>query len=145
MSDELTVVGVMRSQMASVWPFASGILKPVVERSRGHLTMEFLADRLLDGVYQLFLAVRGDRPESALVTTIETKIATGKKALSIVAAGGTDARGWLLWLPALAQWAKAQDCEELYFDGRKGWEKILAGSGFNEVSRRFAKDLEGVK
>lgn len=135
------VVGVQRSELAQAWPFASSVLKPAFERSRGELSSESVADNLLAERCQLFLLVRDGVPDSAMVTAVEQR-ASGRTVLFILAAGGVNARGWLEWLPALERWAASHGCDEIYFDGRKGWARMLRGAGFAEASRRYAKRIQ---
>lgn len=137
----LEVIGVQVQDIEGVWPYVAKALKPAIQRSRGWFSLELVADRLLTGQYQLFVGVRDRKPAGAMVTELPILEASGRRVLLILLAAGSDPAEWADFLPAMEAWARSAGCEEIAFEGRRGWHKVVGPMGFQEVSRRFARPI----
>lgn len=106
---------------AEVWPLVGHFL--VAASRRGGVDLPEVLGRLRDG--RALLWVVADR--SAFVAALLTQIERGDDGLScrIIAIGGEGAAGWVRLIARIEDYARAEGCARVRFEGRHGWRRHL--------------------
>jgi len=116
------LVLVPQERVAGVFPIVLPLLKPALDWS-GECGAAALQDRLLSGIYRLWLCHEGAGPIAAAVTEIVTTI-RGPVCV-LVLCGGSERHKWMGLLDEIETWAAMQGCKELRIYGRPGWTRVL--------------------
>lgn len=103
------------------WPVAKAMLEPAVTRGT-KCSIDQVLDDLVNRRAQLWLCVRDDIPEMALVTVLT--IYPSRRVCQIAFAGGQDARFWVQHLHTIEEFAEANDCTSVEWFGRRGWGRL---------------------
>ena len=116
--------GIHSSKVGDWWPMVEPILQRATRRSKGRYDTAYLRKALDDRKAQLWLWVRGGRPQAVAVT--ETVIyPTGLKECRVVAIAGQGMRDWIGHLRGIEGWARSQGCRAMLLEGRLGWKRAL--------------------
>jgi hypothetical protein len=100
-------------------------IEDALEYSGGTHDFQDVADGILSGRMQLWPAEKG----CAVTEIVEFP---KKRTLNVFLAGG-EMDTIVDMLKSAETWGKAQGCSAMTVAGRKGWKRVLAPHGFNEV------------
>jgi hypothetical protein len=135
----------MKEMHLTVWPtpdeeleLARVMLKPLVDRSRGRISMELLERSFLSGEAQLWFVTEDGVTSSAAVTRI-INYPDGRRVFRIDGAAGLlqDGQEFIGTLERIAQ---RQGCTSVRIEGREGWQRSL--EGYSEVARILEKEIQ---
>lgn len=101
------------------------LLIPAIERSQGHTDIYHVIAKLLNGAMQLWISIRDDRVECAMVGYFINYDCM--RVYSIPFLGGRARENWLRFEPEITAWAKANGASEFETYARKGWLRVLKG------------------
>lgn len=123
--------------LREVWPHVGGMIKSVVDRSKGDWTIDGIVDRLLSGDWQLWVIYDGQF--RAVIATELFLEMSGRKAARTVFATGLGAKQWVHFQTELESWAQSMGCEKYTSLARKGWARYLTDYKITHVL--LEKDL----
>lgn len=127
--------------IVEVWPLIRPGILSAVERSRGRMTEEFIAQQLLDGKWQLWTYWKNKEYRALAITQI-ILTGSGMKTLEGIICTGEDKELWENYIPnTLEAFARAEGCKIFEMWARPGWEKILGPMGFRKTHVMLEKDL----
>ena len=121
------------------WPAIEGWIAAALEHGGVMLWPQDIYNALIARTMKLWLAFDGATLKGCMVTQLANYPRI--KVLSIVAAGGRDAREWMQFDSTISEYARILDCEAIEFLGRQGWEKMVAPYGYKPVVTVFRKTL----
>ena len=142
-TDDYIIAAVPVTLIDVVWSQCIKHIERVVERSHGELTLESVKEKLLKGNALLVTINKGS--EIVAVNTMEVRIfESGVRAMYIPITGGDDLDGWQEQFEKVAgAIAKDFNCTELRaLAVRRGWEKKLIPSGWENVHMVMRKQIE---
>lgn len=116
-------------ELPAVWPQVSYLVARALEYDPAGMSLDTVAQRLLDNKYLLILML--DELKLLAALTVELVTTNNVKTCNIITAGGIQADDWTdPFLDALEVLAKEQGAAKLTLIGRPGWAKRLRGRGF---------------
>jgi hypothetical protein len=119
-----------------MWPHVLGFLQPAIDRCKGLYAADDIKRFAGTGGMQLWIVVRGEAMQGAIVTEI---VAYPRAAACWVAfVGGNGLDGAPEIMDALADWARSQGCVGMRSEGRRGWARA---AGFDEVGSVLWRDI----
>lgn len=114
------------------------LLEPAAARN-GLYTQESLWAALKQGLMQLWLGEVNDEIAMALVTEIADYPA--RRQCTIVMAGGSHLDQFMPFLATLEAWARYSGCQRIRIEGRSGWQRKLAPSGYQSAGVILVRNL----
>jgi hypothetical protein len=130
-----------KEMVPEVWPVIAPGLQKAVDRAAGRMTMENIANYIIEGKWQLWLYLKGGEYKALAITEITT-CPTGMKILNRVVCTGEDKELWEVLIPStLEQFARVEGCKIFETVARPGWEKILGKQGFKKTHVFLEKEL----
>ncbi|BAF86846.1 hypothetical protein AZC_0848 [Azorhizobium caulinodans ORS 571] len=119
-----------------MWPLVGHWIEAAARRTRAMHTPTVRAS-LQDRQALLWVALAGGEVIAAAVTELEV----GDDGLScrIVAAGGRDAGAWAPLIHGIEDFARAEGCVRVRFEGRTGWRRYHPDYAVKRVV--FEKEL----
>jgi hypothetical protein len=96
-------------------------------------TWDDVRDGLSKGNYQIF-----DSDDGVMITEIN-QLPSGRYIKVFIAAGRLP--GIMDLVPKIEKFARAEGCQSLLANGRRGWAKILPDYGWKEVGVVYSKDV----
>ncbi len=106
-----------------VWPLVQDMIENAYAET--DLFLPDVLSWLRDGKGLLWLAVEGDKILAALTTSLEPR--PSGMSCRLVANGGHDIEQWKDHAREIEDYARAEGCVKVCFDGRRGWERIFVG------------------
>jgi hypothetical protein len=100
-----------------IWPVVSHLVKRAIDR--GFSEFPVIEANVLDGMYLLWLAVKGDNIIGVAVTGLVGD------ACEIIAAAGTDVGTWLHLITPIEDYARAEGRALMRIICRRGWKRLL--------------------
>ena len=121
-----------------IWAEVSPFLKDALAFNPGDLALRDVIDRLLLRDMQLWVY----RPEGEVIAALVTEVVQYPRrwVCRLVLFGGALQRCRSLE-PDLAAWAKGRGCDSLEIQGRRGWTRALAKTGWREVATVVRKEI----
>lgn len=133
------ISGVLSKDVDSVWFHVKQILARVVLPSTGH-TLDSVRKKLKKAKMQLWLI--GAEPLAVAVTEIQQRPAHDVLYVLFLAGGGL--KDWRDdWATVMEEYARANGCAAIEWNGRHGWNKIR-GSAYRDykpIGVTFRKEL----
>jgi len=124
----------------SIWDDVARLLEKSVATAGGRFEVDDVRDRILQGVYLLWVATVDKRIVAALTTRIIEY--PRRRALALDWIGGSQMRKWLpLAQKTMADYARLNGCEELEGYGRKEWGRALRAYGWQPHYMAFKMEL----
>ena len=108
-------------------------IEAALEYGDGNHTFDDIAAGVLSGRYRLW-----ERPQGCAVTEIITF--PRKRVCNVFLAGGEMSTITDLQAPC-EEYARASGCSSLVLTGRKGWVRVLADHGWNEIHTSMERKL----
>lgn len=108
-------------QVSDFWPQIRPLLSRVKRRDWDHESIETM---LTSAQAQCWGLIKGGAIFGVIITRIEN-IGSRKRCLVWIAAGEGLSRGRELLSGVIEPWAKANGCEYMQINGRKGWLRAL--------------------
>ena len=116
-------------------------MRKLVERFPREVTLQHLAQEILNGSRQLWLIMDGDKFISFVLTEIKVNQATGLKTLLIPSFAGEEGAGTVHLIGKLEAWGRENGCDESVIYGRDGWRRPLSAQGYHKDMAIFRKAL----
>ena len=111
-------------KLDQVWKHCRHFIAGAYDRQPCNDTFERVERAVHDGSALLWLAWNGERILGAAVTEIWNNPA--RRICAIIACGGDQINSWLTaCLPKIEAFAKAEQCECVHLEGRRGWSRVL--------------------
>lgn len=107
------------------WPHVRPFIEAAFAECRGDDSAEIVHADLLSGNQYLWIA--WDEDNLSIIAAITTKVIDvprGRVCL-ITSCGGKSLNRWVSFMPRIEEYAKAEDCKYIRFEGRKGWAAIF--------------------
>lgn len=127
-----------------VWKVVEQYVQKAIDRSVATEDVSVIADEILEGYQQLWIAYTDDRKIYGCVTT-RIREYPDSKYLEIVYVAGNLMEYWVNgMLAAIEAFCLEQGCMYLEAQGRRGWMKHYKRHGFDEmytVFRKYATDI----
>ena len=108
-------------------------IEAALRHNSGTHAFEDIEKAVLSGEMQIW-----PTPNSCAVT--EIAVYAKKKVLHVFLAAG-DLGEIVGGLDVAMAWAKAQGCDSISVAGRKGWERVLSGHGFEPVAVMLERQI----
>lgn len=113
----------------SCWSKIEGFIQKAAKYTYGRYTTDNIYDMVVEGDYQLWVAVEDAQFKGAVVTNIITY--PQKKVLGMQFCGGEELVKWKQpMLDLLRRFAKDVGCESIESTGRPGWAKVFQNDGY---------------
>lgn len=141
-TDRLIIAAVPPTMVPLIWDKVIPHISKPIELSHGEVTLESIKRRLEIGEAMLITVSRGT--ELIAVNTVEVQEAeSGLRTLAIPLIGGSEMDKWMdRFLEIVKAIAKDLGCSELRgIAARKGWMRLLAPKGWEEVSTIIRCDV----
>lgn len=119
----LRLVAVDPKRLGEVLPHIDGMLRSVVERHNGELSMAGILKKIASVEWILWLVV-GDGVKAVLTTELYFDVG-GAKRCRIPFCTGENAKTWVHLLTQLEAWARDEGCVKFDMIARKGWARHL--------------------
>lgn len=135
-SDEAEFWRLPADHVDFVWAVAGPLLEKATDLDR-KCTLEQLHHDLVQARAQLWLAVRDQVIEGALVTAIA--IYPDRKICQLVFCGGSDVSFWVKYRTDVEGFALENGCASMEIVGRRGWGRLCPD--FEEIGTIYAKEI----
>lgn len=113
----------------SCWGKIEGFIQKAAKYTYGRYTTDNIYDMVVEGDYQLWVAIEGTEFKGAVVTNIITY--PQRKLLGMQFCGGEELTKWKQpMLDLLRRFAKDVGCEGIESTGRPGWAKVFQNDGY---------------
>lgn len=123
-------------ETASIWPEATVVLAPVLERLANRFLPGDIQSRLADERMQLFVAECKGRVTTACLTQVLTF--PRSRILDIVGIGGDGYGLWQAWFADLMNCARLMDCQFVSASaGRDGWARVMKDSRLMKLGTMY--------
>lgn len=123
----------------AVWPHIAEGMKKACTRAGGDITPDWLFEICRKGDALLFVAHENNAVMAGLVCKVENW--SGRRVLRILAAAGWRMERWLPALRDYREWLQRLGVNQVIFEGRKGWERVLPRA--RVVRQVYEVDIDG--
>lgn len=117
------LTGIQINELAAIWPTIYGLVSDACEYNNGRYIAEDYYYDLAQGQKQLWL-INNESSLKAIVIT-EIAIFPQMKCCVIDICTGDTLAEWIGLLSIIEDWAKTQDCKQMFFHARPGFERKL--------------------
>ena len=141
-TDNLIISAVPSNMVDLIWDKVIPHIEKPIALSHGEVTLSSIKQRLLLGEAMLVIVCR--KSDIIAVNTVEVQVAeSGLRTLAIPLTGGSEMEKWMdRFLEIVKAIAKDLGCSELRgIAARKGWMRLLAPKGWEEVSTIIRCDV----
>lgn len=140
------VVNTQAWQWEQLAPFTKDVtaaMKKLADKFPEDVTVQSLGQDIVTGVRQLWLILdEKDKFVSFCLTNVRTVDATGVKVVTLTSHAG---EAGINCVPEMCQtieaWAKEQGAHYTAAEGRRGWSKALAKTGYRELAVIWRKKI----
>lgn len=134
---DLHIARVTPDKLSECWPLCAPLLDRAVAESRGRYDLEALRVQIFAGNQHLWIILK-ENDELAAAFTTEFANYPCRLMLSVVFCGSDDSLGgsaelWGYAMGQLKEWARLAGCSGVEAVGRRGWARLMAPQGFEEV------------
>jgi len=105
------------ARVHEVWPHISSLVRQAIDR--GFSEFSTVEANICDGMYLVWLAVKGDNIIGVAVTGLVGD------ACEIIAAAGTGIHYWIHLIGPIEDYARAEGRARMRIIGRNGWKRML--------------------
>jgi hypothetical protein len=138
----LVISAIAKELLALVWPKVCPMIESAINHSNGELSIGSVYDKINKSEI-LLLTISKDGDIIATLTIDKRDFDSGKRIMSVVTAGGSDMRLWIVEVnETLMKLAKEHGCEEIYITGREGWVKVLNEIGYKKIHTTVSMKVE---
>jgi hypothetical protein len=132
------------------WPFErvarygkeiTAAIRKLVERYPNDLTLESVAEEIINGKQQLWLILEGEDFKAFVTSEIKVNEATGRKTVQLMELAGDGGVDLVPMIAEIEKWAIEIGAHELTPLGRDGWRKPLAKAGYRPKLTLYSKEL----
>lgn len=132
------------------WPFErvarygkeiTAAIRKLVERYPNDLTLESVAEEIINGKQQLWLILDGEDFKAFVTSEIKVNEATGRKTVQLMELAGDGGVDLVPMIAEIEKWAIGIGAHELTPLGRDGWRKPLAKAGYRPKLTLYSKEL----
>jgi hypothetical protein len=125
--------------VADYWDLVNPYIKDALEYEDVAITPWDVFLDVKEGRKQLWIITKGQEIYSVIVTHIEEIYK--KKKLIFRYCAGHDIKEWFYMITKFFDYAKKNECVGILVYGRRGWQKLLATSGFQEKATIFSLEF----
>ena len=139
---ELDYNRVAFKDFATVWPHAQGLISKSLDHAQGQLSIDDIADKIVNDQLQLFIASSMDGIEVNFTTQVV--VYPTYQALRIIHLGTVEGMDYDAMEVIMDMIADSYDCKRIELYGRKGWEKALKDYNYYYAGTILMKDLKEI-
>jgi hypothetical protein len=141
---DIDIYGINTEMLDQAWPDISPFIEKGLAFAHGEMNIDDVYHEIMIG--RIVPVVMGYDGDIMAVVAMEIAEKHRKRVMCLMTAGGTSLDEWLEeFLDVAYELAKEQNCDSIYINGRKGWERKLKRHGYNHaytVLKREIKCLE---
>lgn len=130
---------VQSKDIESVWKEVEPLLLRICDEDQD-VTLENLKNSLTKREQQLWTAVD---QEIIAVAVTQVDVRPNTKVCVLYGCAGNGIDSWVHFVTAIENWARDIGCDFTEVRGRKGWEKVLKGFGWELTQVIIRKKLNG--
>lgn len=123
------------------WTQVEPVIRRLIEHEHRHgMTLSALAQRIASGQYKVWL-LYGEGVLSGFFMTAMYAQQNGRLVCSLSWCAGEDVIHPDVVLPRIERYARDNGCFAIEVMGRRGWERVLRGEGFEHFYTGLIKEL----
>lgn len=125
-------------EIPTQWPKVEGWVSAALDHGVGYLSEDIKRELMLRAML-LWLVTDGAELRGCVVTTLWSQPRV--KVCQIVLCGGENIADWHHLIAEIETYAREHGCDQVREKGRRGWKKLAARHGYEELSVEYGKTL----